>query len=182
VTTDSDAVAEFVKRQRSHGMTAASYDKHRGHAFSYDVVTPGYNYRLTEMQAALGLVQLGKLDRNNARRRALVASYRERLAGVPGLVVPFPGRDPESSCHVFVVVLPDGTERSAVQAALKAQGIQTSIHYQPVHRFTRFRDAFRADVPRLEAIADRLLTLPLHPRMTPEDVAFVATSLREALA
>ena len=182
VTTGSDAVAEFVKRQRSHGMTAASYDKHRGHAFSYDVVTPGYNYRLTEMQAALGIVQLGKLDRNNARRRALVALYRERLAGVRGLAVPFAGRDDDSSCHVFVVVLPEGTDRSFVQNALKARGIQTSIHYQPVHRFTRFRDSFSATVPRLDAVADRLLTLPLHPRMTAEDTALVANALSETLA
>ena len=182
VTTGSDEVAAFVKRQRSHGMTAASYDKHRGHAFSYDVVTPGHNYRLTEMQAALGLVQLGKLDRNNAKRRSLVALYRERLADVPGLVVPFCGRDEESSCHVFVVVLPDGRDRTQVQGALKARGIQTSIHYQPVHRFTRFRDAFSATVPVLDTVADRLLTLPLHPRMTAEDVAFVATALSETLA
>jgi len=182
VTTGSAEVAEFVKRQRSHGMTASSYDKQRGHAFSYDVVTPGYNYRLTEMQAALGIVQLSKLDRNNAKRRSLVALYRERLAGVRGLTVPFSGRDAESSCHVFVVVLPEGSDRTQVQGALKAQGIQTSIHYQPVHRFTRFRDEFSASVPRLDAVADRLLTLPLHPRMTAEDVAFVATALSETLA
>jgi dTDP-4-amino-4,6-dideoxygalactose transaminase len=182
VTTDSAEIAEFVKRQRSHGMTAASYDKHRGHAFSYDVVTPGYNYRLTELQAALGLVQLEKLDRNNARRRALVAAYRERLAGIPGLVVPFPGRDDDSACHIFVVVLPEGVDRTAVQKHLKAQGIQTSIHYQPVHRFTRFRDAFSAEVPRLDAVAERLLTLPLHPRLSLEDVAVVTDALRSALA
>jgi dTDP-4-amino-4,6-dideoxygalactose transaminase len=182
VTTDSAEIAEFVKRQRSHGMTTASYDKHRGHAFSYDVVTPGYNYRLTELQAALGLVQLDKLDRNNARRRALVAAYREQLGGVAGLVVPFAGRDDESACHIFVVVLPEGIDRTTVQVRLKAQGIQTSIHYQPVHRFTRFREAFSADVPRLDAIADRLLTLPLHPRLSLEDVAVVTDALRSALA
>jgi dTDP-4-amino-4,6-dideoxygalactose transaminase len=181
VTTDDDDVAAFVRRQRSHGMTAMSYDKHRGHAFSYDVVTPGYNYRLTEMQAALGLVQLGKLDRNNARRRALVAAYRERLAEVPGLVVPFAGRDDDSSCHVFVVVLPEGVDRARVQAGMKAAGVQTSIHYPPVHRFTRFRDAFQADVPRVEAVADRLLTLPLHPNLTREEVGVVVDALRSSL-
>ena len=181
VTTDDDDVAAFVRRQRSHGMTAMSYDKHRGHAFSYDVVTPGYNYRLTEMQAALGLVQLGKLDRNNARRRALVAAYRERLAEVPGLVVPFAGRDDASSCHVFVVVLPEGVDRARVQAGMKAAGVQTSIHYPPVHRFTRFRDAFQADVPRVEAVADRLLTLPLHPNLTREEVGVVVDALRSSL-
>ena len=181
VTTDDDDVAAFVRRQRSHGMTAMSYDKHRGHAFSYDVVTPGYNYRLTEMQAALGLVQLGKLDRNNARRRTLVATYRERLVEVPGLVVPFAGRDDDSSCHVFVVVLPEGVDRARVQEGMKTAGVQTSIHYPPVHRFTRFRDAFQADVPRVDAVADRLLTLPLHPRLTREEAGVVVDALRSSL-
>ena len=181
ITTDDDEIAAFARRQRSHGMTAMSYDKHKGHAFSYDVVAPGYNYRLTELQAALGLVQLGKLERNNARRREVVRAYRERLAAIPDLEVPFAGRDAESSCHIMVVVLPLGTDRTAVQERMKARGVQTSIHYPPVHRFSRFRDTFRADVPRLDALAERLLTLPLHPGMTSDDVTLVVDALQGSL-
>ncbi len=181
LTTNDDRIAAFARSQRSHGMTVMSYDKHRGHAYTYDVVTPGYNYRLTEMQAALGIVQLGKLKRNNDKRRALVGRYRSRLAGLAGVTAPFVGRDDESSCHIFVVVLPEGAERARVQESMKAAGVQTSIHYPPVHRFSRFRGAFAADVPRVEAIADRLITLPLHPRMTGEDVDAVCSALRESL-
>ena len=181
LTTNDDDVAAFVRSQRSHGMTVASYDKHRGHAYSYDVVTPGYNYRLTELQAALGIVQLGKLEKNNGRRRTLVTRYRSRLEAIPELSVPFAGRDDESSCHIFVVVLPTGVARSRVQESMKARGVQTSVHYPPVHGFTRFRGVFAADVPRVDAVTERLLTLPLHPGLTPNDADAVCDALRESL-
>lgn len=181
VTTDRDDVAAFVRSRRAHGMTALSYDKHRGHAFSYDVVGTGYNYRMTEIQAAMGRVQLGRLETSNAVRRARIARYRERLAGVPGLVVPFAGRDQESAGHLMVVVLPPGTDRDRLQRELKARGIQTSIHYPPIPRFSSFRAKGPSVTPRLDALADRLLTLPLHPLLEERDVDLVASELREVL-
>ena len=181
ITTDDDAIAAHVRRGRSHGMTAVSYDRHKGHASGYDVVQPGYNYRPTEMQSALGLVQLDKLERNNARRRSLVAAYRRRLAGTDGVVVPFEGRDADSSCHIFPILLPPASVRAEVQATMKACGIQTSVHYPPIHRFSSFSGRFRADVPNVERVAERLLTLPLHPLMDEHDVALVCDALEQAL-
>ncbi len=181
VTTDDDEIARFVRSRRSHGMTALSYDKHRGHASGYDVVGVGHNYRLTEIQAALGLAQLGKLDRNNAARRACVRRYRERLRNVPGLTIPFEGRETESSCHIFPVVLPPRADRDRLQRALKDQGIQTSVHYPPVHWFSSFRGRYDARVPRVEELAERLLTLPLHPLLSEDDVDAVCEALTRAL-
>ena len=181
LTTDDDAIATQVRRGRSHGMTAVSYDKYKGHAFSYDVVQMGYNYRPTDMQSALGLVQLDKLEANNAKRRALVGAYRRRLAAVGGVLAPFEGREAESSCHIFPILLPLGTDRAEVQGSMKVRGIQTSIHYPPVHRFTSFSDRFRAQVPIVDRIAERLLTLPLHPLMGEREVALVCDALEKAL-
>jgi dTDP-4-amino-4,6-dideoxygalactose transaminase len=181
VTTDRDEVASFVRLHRAHGMTAVSYDKHRGHAFSYDVVGTGYNYRMTEIQAALGRVQLARLHSSNAVRRERIARYRMRLAGIAGVVVPFAGRDEESACHLMAVVLPAGADRDRVQRELKERGVQTSIHYPPIPRFASFRDRYPADVPRLELLWDRLLTLPLHPLLTEADVDMVCDALREVL-
>jgi dTDP-4-amino-4,6-dideoxygalactose transaminase len=181
LTTDDDAIATLVRRGRSHGMTAVSYDRHKGHAFGYDVVQTGYNYRPTEMQSALGLVQLDKLDANNARRRSLVAAYRRRLAAIAGVLVPFEGRDGESSCHICPILLPPGTSRAEIQRAMRARGIQTSIHYPPIHRFTSFSGRFSADVPALDRVAERLLTLPLHPLMGDREVALVCDALEAAL-
>lgn len=181
VTTERDDIAEKVRLNRSHGMTALSYDKQKGHAFTYDVVSSGYNYRLTEVEAALGLVQLAKLDANNDRRRALVATYRRRLSSVEGLTVPFAGRDGESACHLMVVLLPEGVDRASVQRRMREGRVQTSVHYPPLHRFSRYRDRFAARVPRLDTISDRLLTLPLHPLMSEEDVSVVVEGLEAAI-
>jgi dTDP-4-amino-4,6-dideoxygalactose transaminase len=181
VTTNDDDVAAFVRTNRSHGMTALSLDKHKGHAFTYDVVSLGYNYRLNEIQAALGLVQLSKLDHNNGVRRSRVKEYHARLSRRDDLVLPFLGREDESSCHLAVVVLPERCIRQELQAAMKAEGVQTSVHYPPVHRFTSYRSAAPADVPRVDRVAERLLTLPLHPLMTTADVDYVCQTLENAL-
>ena len=177
ITTNDAAIASRLRLNRSHGMTTLTYDRHRGHAFSYDVISAGYNYRLTEMQSALGIVQLGKLTGNNAIRRGLVGEYRKQLARIDGLIVPFAGLDQESACHIMSIVLPQGVLRDEVQRAMKAQGIQTSVHYPPVHGFSNFAGRFPAEVPRVERIAGRLLTLPLHPLMTTEDTRTVSTAL-----
>jgi dTDP-4-amino-4,6-dideoxygalactose transaminase len=182
ITTNDDEMAANLRLNRSHGMTTLTYDRHRGHAFSYDVISAGYNYRLTELQSALGLVQLAKLDRNNGVRRRLVAEYRRQLAGIEGVVVPFAGMDAESSCHILSVLLPEGADRTAVQQAMKDEGIQTSIHYPPVHTFTNFQRRFAADVPMVDRLAPRQLTLPLHPLMSIADVGTVVESLSRALA
>jgi dTDP-4-amino-4,6-dideoxygalactose transaminase len=182
ITTDDDRLAAEVRRNRSHGMTTVTLDRHKGHAFSYDVVSAGYNYRPTEMQSALGVVQLGKLERNNAVRRSLVRRYHERLRTCADLTIPFMSGVDDSSCHIFVVVLGEGVDREQVQRGLKAAGIQTSIHYPPVHRFSNFAQRFSADVPRLDAVSARVLTLPLHPLMREADVDEVCERLSASLA
>jgi dTDP-4-amino-4,6-dideoxygalactose transaminase len=181
LTTMRDDVAARLRLLRSHGMTTGTWDRARGHAFSYDVVEVGTNARLDEVRAAIGLVQLGRLAEGNRARGAHVARYRERLAGVPGLGMPFASRDPARAAHhLFVVLLPEGSDRDAVMGAMKARGIQTSIHYPPTHRFSAYADA-RATLPVTERVATRLLTLPLWPTMTTAQVDLVADALREAL-
>lgn len=181
VTTDSAEIAADLRSRRSHGMTALSYDKAKGHAFSYDVVSAGYNYRITEINSALGLAQLDRLERNNATRRGLIDEYQRRLRDVDGLVVPFLDRQASSACHLQVVLLPEGVDRRHVQRSLKDRGIQTSVHYPPVHRFTQYARNFEATVPRVDAIAERIVTLPLHPLLSLEDVATVCDALKDAL-
>jgi dTDP-4-amino-4,6-dideoxygalactose transaminase len=181
VTTNDDRIAAFIRANRSHGMTASTIDKHKGHAFTYDVVSLGYNYRIGEIQSALGLVQLSKLKKNNAKRRALVKRYHERLAGHPGLEIPYAGRQYESSCHLCPALLPEGASRETIQAAMKADGVQTSVHYPPVHRFTSFEKMAGEPIVRVEHVAERLITLPLHPLMSDDDVDRVCESLEKAL-
>jgi dTDP-4-amino-4,6-dideoxygalactose transaminase len=182
VVTDDDGVADRIRLLRSHGMTTLTWDRHRGHAHSYEVLTSGFNYRLDEVRAALGLVQLRRLDEGNAARGRFVARYRERFDGVPGLTMPFAGNDADSAHHLAVVVLPEDTDRNELRSALQADGIQTSVHYPPVHQFSAF-DGVRRAAPLdvTEHVAPRLLTLPLYPSLGEERVDLVVDALAARL-
>ena len=181
VTTDDDALAERVRSLRSHGMTTLTFDRHRGHAFSYDVLAPGNNYRLDDMRSALGLIQLSLLPGKNAKRARLDTRYRERLAGVKGISVPFAKRRGTSSYHIFPVLLAPGRDRQAFMAAMKERGIQTSIHYPPVHLFSFYKQNHGRGVhlPKTEDIASRLVTLPFFPEMSDTDLEYVCSSIEQ---
>jgi dTDP-4-amino-4,6-dideoxygalactose transaminase len=177
-------LAQRMRRCRSHGMTAQTWDRHQGHAVGYDVVDLGYNYRIDEVRSALGLVQLGRLEENNRRRGHIADLYRQALAGIEGLQIPFAGGAQRSADHLFVVLLPRQVDRNRIREKLMARGIQTSVHYPPIHLFSYYRRRFgfrQGLLPVTEEIARRQLTLPLHPLMTEDHVGRVASALREAL-
>jgi len=174
-------VLDRVRRMRSHGMTSLTLDRFKGHAFSYDVVELGYNYRMDELRAAMGLVQLRHLRERNACRRKLTLQYRALLADIPSLMLPF-GKEHSEDCHLMPVLLPAGVDRERIMHAMRAQGVQTSIHYPPVHRFSAY-EAFSSTQTLANTVhyCERELSLPLHPGLKEEDVARVVTSLRASL-
>jgi len=183
IVTNNDECAEQIRLMRSHGMTTLSYERHKGHAYSYEVLELGYNYRATEIAAALATAQLEKLDRNNERRRRLAELYRERLTQVEEFQVPFTDRDHGSSCHLMPVLLPRGSDRQAVMARLREEGIQTSIHYPPIHQFQWHGKRYAArTLPVTEDVAAREMTLPLHPLMAEGDVSTVCQTLTKAIS
>ena len=179
VVTGDDDLAEKIRLLRSHGMTTLTWDRHRGHAHSYDVVTHGYNYRLDEIRAAIGSVQLSRLTEENARRARLVALYRATLDGVSGIVMPFaPRPETEAAHHLAVIVLPESCGRDEMRSSLAGAGIQTSVHYPPIHEFTAYRGLeTKRPLPATDAVASRLLTLPLYPHMSEADVSTVAAAV-----
>lgn len=182
VTTSDDALAAKLRSIRGHGMTTSTLDRHRGHAFTYDVASIGTNARMDEIRAAIGRIQLRKLRDNNQVRLQHTEWYRKRLASVPGLVIPFAGRNQaESSHHLFVVLLPPGTDRAKLMADMRATGVQTSVHYPLTHRFTAHKTV-DANVPVAESIAERLLTLPLFPSLTEAQRERVCVALEQGLA
>jgi len=185
VITQRDDLAEKLRVLRSHGMTTLTWDRHRGHAFSYDVVALGNNYRIDEIRSALGLVQLKKLPANNLRRKAITERYRKALLGgaFPGVQVPFVDTLGQPSHHIFPMLLPEDVDRRAFMEAMRNSGVQTSIHYPPIHQFTYYRERYSGiSLPVTEAVAAREVTLPLYPGMSDEDVDYVLASLSEALA
>lgn len=183
IVTNDEAYSQRLHLLRSHGMTTLTWDRHKGHAWSYDVVDLGYNYRIDEIRAALGKVQLGKLAVNNKHRRRLTQVYREALQELtPQVVVPFANHAGISAAHLMPVLLPVGTNRSSFMDGMKSQGIQTSFHYPPIHTFTAYNgNNLKYSLPNTEEIAAREVTLPLYPTMSDEDVFTVAKAIAQTL-
>jgi len=182
IVTNDDSFAEKFCVLRSHGMTSMTWDRHKGHAWSYDVVALGYNYRMDEIRAALGRVQLLKLDNNNSLRRHLTDLYRERLLELtPQVSVPFEQAKGLSACHLLPILLPEETKRKDFMERMKIQGIQTSIHYPPIHQFQAYKAWYDAGLPITEAVASREVTLPLYPTLTESAVEMVVQAVREVL-
>jgi dTDP-4-amino-4,6-dideoxygalactose transaminase len=181
IVTDNEEMANKIRLQRSHGMTTLTYDRHKGHAYSYDVVDLGFNYRIDEIRAALGLEQLKKLAHNNALRKTWSELYRAKLANV-NVEIPFQNHPGQSAYHLFPVLLPQGADRKQVIDRMRQQQIQTSIHYPPTHCFTYYTGRYGStSLPRTEDLARRELTLPLYPTMGEEAVELVVQALKTAL-
>ncbi len=181
VVTNNDGHLAAVTRLRSHGMTSLSWDRHRGHASSYDVVLNGYNYRMDDLRAALGRAQLVKLLRNNERRRDLVAAYRSRLRRLPGLTVPFSDAEvADSACHLMSVVAPSAEVRQGLADALRQRGIQSSLHYPCITGFSAFAGS-ASDLPHSVSYSSRTLTLPLFPTLTVQQIDQICDVLEAGL-
>jgi dTDP-4-amino-4,6-dideoxygalactose transaminase len=165
------AVLERIRLLRSHGMTTSSWDRFRGHASDYDVIALGYNYRPSELPAALGRVQLTKLKRNNERRNEHLDRYRHRLAAAAGVDMPFADR--RGAAHLAVALLDRAEWRDPLRASLATAGIQSSVHYPLAHLFGHYRNVYGygpGDFPVAEDLASRCVTLPLYANMTPQQV------------
>jgi dTDP-4-amino-4,6-dideoxygalactose transaminase len=184
VVTDDDDLADGLRLLRSHGMTTLTWDRHRGHAHTYDVVARGFNVRLDELRATIGIVQLRRLEAANAARARIAAEYRAELDGVEGIEIPFAELPPhaESAHHLFVAVLPAAVSRDRVREELARRKIQTSVHYPPIHRFSAYASASRRPLPRTDDAAGRLLTLPLYPHLSEAQVEAVVESLVTAVS
>lgn len=182
LVTDDEEVAKRAKKLRSHGMTSLTWARTKGEGFSYDVDGEGYNYRIDEMRAAIGLVQLEKLPDLNARRAETASLYREALTTIGGLQPFFQEEEQESlpSNHIFPVLLDEGVQRLAFMEFLKSKGVQTSIHYPPIHWFTHYRNLLgEIHLPMTEVVGTRLVTLPLYPSLRTVDVEYVVDCIAE---
>ena len=182
VTTDDDALAGTVRSLRSHAMTTVTWDRHRGHADSYDITDIGFNYRLDEPRAALGLSRLTRLERDLAARRATVRAYRERLGSLPGLELAWTDEDVARSSHfAFPVLLADRDARDAFRQALREHGVQTTW-YPALHSFSDYaaRDP-GLSLPAVEAAAERHCALPLSSQTTAAEVDAVVAAAEAAL-
>ncbi len=182
VTTADGAFADRVKLLRSHAMTSTTWDRHRGHDPAYDIVDIGFNFRLDEPRAALGLSRLGRLAASIEARREVVSAYRERLAEVDGIELCFDEQAVARTSHfAFPVLLADRFTRDRFRDRLKADGIQTTW-YPALHTFTEYsRFAPDGGLARSAEAGDRHCALPLSATMTISEIDLVVDAAKAAL-
>lgn len=176
VTTNDDHLAERLRRFRSHGTQPVPAEG----GWYYEIDELGYNYRLTDLQAALGASQLTKLEQFVTRRNALAQRYRELLADLPIELAPEPRFGVRHAYHLFTVRV---ANRRAVYEHLRAAGIGVQVHYVPIHHHPLYRRFGFApgDFPEAEKAYRALLSLPLHAGLTDAEQDRVVTTLRAAL-
>ncbi len=188
VATDDQALAGRMRMFRNHGISTDFRQRETAGSWEYDMVELGYNYRLTDIQCALGVSQLAKLPRSIARRQAIAAQYDAAFAELPGVRPLSVRRDCSHAYHLYAVRLElEGlsSDRGQVFRALRAEGIGVNVHYRPVHLHPYYRERFGTkpgDCPVAEAAYARLLSLPMFPGMTDGDVGDVIAAVAKVLA
>ena len=152
----------------------------------YEMHELGYNYRITDLQCALGLSQLEKLDTWVARRRDIAQTYDSAFTEDADLIVPYQHPDGQSSYHLYVLQVKGSANlRKTVFEALRAEGIGTQVHYIPVHLQPYYRRSFSympGDFPNAEQYYDRCFSLPIYPHMSKADVDRVINTVRQIIA
>jgi UDP-4-amino-4,6-dideoxy-N-acetyl-beta-L-altrosamine transaminase len=188
VTTNREDLYQRLLLFRTHGITKDPdlLERNEG-PWYYEMQQIGYNYRITDFQCALGLVQLERLDAFIARRRDIVARYNSAFSELPGLETPPDEGDARVAWHIYVVRLNLErltVDRRTVFEALRQAGLGVQVHFIPVHLQPYYRNRFgfsRGDFPAAEEFYQRIITLPLFPRMSDEDVDFVIETVRKIL-
>jgi len=183
VVTDDPELAARLKLLRSHGIDRNVGDMFgEGSQWAYDMVELGRNYRMTDIQAALGVSQLKKIDTFIKRRNDLAAVYEELIGDLPWLETPQCYGDITHGWHLYTVLL-KGIKRNDLYRYLHQNNIGANVHYIPIYKFTYYQKRFQIDsraFPATEDVFDRIITLPLHPAMTEGDLEYISETLKKA--
>lgn len=184
ILTDDSVMAKSLRSFRHHGIDFDLHARGQTNSWAYDVITLGFNYRIPDINCALGLSQLSKLDGWLSRRREIVSRYAELLNALPMLQLPEERSACTSAWHLYVVRLNLDTlavSREQVFSALRAENIGVNVHYIPIPWLTYYANLGyrRGQWPVAEGEYERILTLPLYPAMTDQDVTDVAEALHK---
>lgn len=182
LVTNNKTYFERAKLLRSHGMTTMSYERAKGHSTAYDVVELGYNYRMDDIHASIGIIQLQKLVSDLEKRTIIRAHYIEQLKSIANIIIPFANYSEFSSNYILPIILKESNleNRNNIREKLAKAGIQTSVHYPAVHKFSIYQQ-YSVHLPKTEYIADNLITLPMYSKLSLKDIQHISEVLRKAI-
>ena len=170
VTTNSKKIAEKIRQLRSHGMSRSLKSRYSsGYPWIFDITEPGYNYRLDEIRAALGISQLKRIKKINQLRKNAAFYYNSKLQNIPGIILPDMVNDKTHSYHLYTIRVTKlfKLSRNQLFKKLKQAGIRTTVYWMPIHKYTAFRKfANLSDVKNTSKIYNEILALPLFPSIT----------------
>lgn len=186
VTTDDDALASRIQLMRLHGMSQDAWKRYAAEgSWRYDVLEAGYKYNLTDLQAALGLVQLAKCDAMWKRRAALAEQYSQALSSLEAFRVPRSAADIQHAWHLYVVLVEPrvlSIHRDRLIEELRGRGIGTAVHFIPLHFHPYYQRQWGyrpGQFPVAEEYFDRCVSLPIYPSMRDQDAARVIEALHD---
>jgi dTDP-4-amino-4,6-dideoxygalactose transaminase len=182
VITKNEKLFDKLKLIRSHGMTTMSYERFKGHATKYDIKLLGYNYRMDDIRASIGIVQLKKLEKDLKKRDEIRKLYITKLEKNNKIIIPFIDHKGFVSNYIFPIVLNNSCQldREHVRNKLNEMGIQTSNHYPSVHRFSIYEDDY-LNLPKTDYVSMNQITLPMHSNLSIEEIDYITSSLNEIL-
>jgi perosamine synthetase len=170
VTTNSKEIAEKIRQLRSHGMTKSLKSRYSSeYPWVFDIVEPGYNYRLDEIRAALGVTQLKRIKKINELRKKASLYYHKNLKNIPGIILPDMVRDRSHSYHLYTirVTKPYKLSRNQLFKKLKNNGIRTTVYWMPIHEYSAYRKFVKkSNINNTIKIYNEILALPLFPKIS----------------
>ena len=170
VITNSKQIAEKVRQLRSHGMTKSLKNRYSSeYPWIFDIIDPGYNYRLDEIRASLGITQLKRIKKINELRKKASSYYHKNLQNIPGIILPDMVNDKSHSYHLYTIRIksPYKLSRNQLFKKLKDNGIRTTVYWMPIHKYTAYQKfAKKSNVVNTTKIYDEILALPLFPNIS----------------
>ena len=180
--TNNEEYYNKAKLLRSHGMTSLSYERAKGHSTTYDVIELGYNYRMDDIRASIGIVQLKKLKTDLEKRIEIRKKYVEILSEIPNIIIPFSNNVEFVSNYIMPIILKDSdyNKRDEFRDHLHKNGIQTSVHYPAVHRFSIYKQ-FSRKLPLTEYVTDNEITLPMYSSLEFDSIKYVCKQIENRI-
>lgn len=182
IVTEDEELYKRLKLLRSHGMTTMSYQRASGHATSYDIAEIGFNFRMDDIRAAIGIAQLNKLRSDLELRKEVRKIYEKQLREIKQIVIPYYGYAEFTTNYIMPVVLKDSdrNRRDSVRQKLHEMGIQTSVHYPAIHCFSAYQNQ-NIQLPVTEYVTNNEITLPMYGKLAEEQIKYICDMLALAL-